>query len=1313
MKNSKLIVVCFLFCTSDLLSQNQWFTNLIPQEYQSQLEYGQVDENWPKPNIELIQYRRDNSKTFIDEDHVYHTITSGGKLHYLAGNQYLTLQQNATQTANQFGIFKSDLPLFTNITNGSSSLSLNNNGDCFILGNSKRFRLLSQNDEEQISIPIVNTGVSSVNGNKLSLSTNYPQFNSTFDYTYWSFRFNMEIASPLTFPSDLKIASFKQSYTLPLGYQLSYFSGEMTEKGWHGSLKITNSQGNIVGTISPAQIFDSYAGNDKNDVADHIIPGFYLLNQDGNSIDIQFDADYLRRPDLVYPVIIDPTVSNTYTGNRALQDKNTQFNANCQQTMLVNVPITGFQVTGSTTTYRIWAKGYIAVSGSTTYYADKVEQRSRVGCNNSWTATQSGSGTYHNGSSFTYTSTNNGQSYTMNNQSMCNGCFPNQNSLTYVWQGYQTYFPVNATAATNVSGCVLNYQELVTNTWQVTTTYVALPTMNAVNNQTVCAGTQTAAIAFSGASTYSWTNNNTAIGLGASGTGNINAFTATNNTGSPITATITVTPTNNPCNGTPITFTITVNPTPTVTNPGNQTVCAGQTTTAVIFSGTAGSTFNWTNNNTNIGLTSANGIGDIPSFTGLNTGSTNNISTISVTPSIGTCNGTAVNFTITVAAPPSDTAPANQTICNGQSTAAITFSGNATSYPWTNDNTTTGLAANGTGNIASFNATNTSSAPITSTITVTPTSGTCTGTPVSFTITVNPSPTVSTPTNQSVCANQQTSTVTFSGTGTSYAWTNNTPSIGLGASGTGDIAAFTATNTTSSPVTATISVTPSANGCTGTAVNFTITVSLIPSVNAITSQTLCNGAQTTSITFSGTGTTYGWSNNTTSIGLGANGTGNIAAFTVTNSTANPITATVSVVPSIGTCVGTAGTFSITVNPSITPTFTTAGPFCQGATPTALPTNSNNSIAGVWAPSTISTSTVGNATYTFTPTPGQCASNVTMTVTTTPLIVPTFTSIPAICQNTTAPSLPSTSNNAINGAWNPSTISTTSIGTSTYTFTPTAGQCASNTTMDITINNAPTPLFTTNLTQGCAPLNVTLAITNPSVNTTYTWTINGNNAGTGASISPTLTSEACYNVSVQANENNCIGNATQNNLICVQLNPIVNFTSSPNEITNNPQTVTFNNSGSNSLNYNWNFGDGQTSTDFSPSHVYSNVNGGITVVLSGSTTFGCIGTASLFIPFKDESVFYVPNTFTPDGDEFNQTWRPVFSKGFDPYNFNVYVFDRWGELIWENHDYRVGWDGTNGGKGRKAPEGIYTWRIEYKPQENDKKVIVVGHINLIR
>ena len=136
-------------------------------------------------------------------------------------------------------------------------------------------------------------------------------------------------------------------------------------------------------------------------------------------------------------------------------------------------------------------------------------------------------------------------------------------------------------------------------------------------------------------------------------------------------------------------------------------------------------------------------------------------------------------------------------MCNGASTTVASFSGIATSYTWVNDTPAIGLAANGTGNIGSFSGEQGDESG----------DGDDHGYTAlrqrrsqlrwiseKFKITVNPSPTVAQSNDQTVCNGAGTTAVSFSGTATSYTWVNDTPAIGLAASGTGNIASFNGVN---------------------------------------------------------------------------------------------------------------------------------------------------------------------------------------------------------------------------------------------------------------------------------------------------------------------------------------------------------------------------------------------------------------------------------------------------------------------------------------------------------------------------------------
>lgn len=183
---------------------------------------------------------------------------------------------------------------------------------------------------------------------------------------------------------------------------------------------------------------------------------------------------------------------------------------------------------------------------------------------------------------------------------------------------------------------------------------------------------------------------------------------------------------------------------------------------------------------------------------------------------------------------------------------------------------------------------------------------------------------------------------------------------------------------------------------------------------------------------------------------------------VTGNTFNPATAgagshSVTYTVQSGLCP-TSVSHTITVTSAATPTFTALGPYCVGSTPGSLSGTSTNSITGTWSPSTISTSTAGTTVYTFTPTAGQCAPSTTMSVNVTSSITPTFSALGPYCIGSTPSILPTTSTNGINGSWSPSTISTSTAGTTVYTFTPNAGQCGAQVTMSIDVNSSLTPTF---------------------------------------------------------------------------------------------------------------------------------------------------------------------------------------------------------------------------------------------------------------
>ena len=75
------------------------------------------------------------------------------------------------------------------------------------------------------------------------------------------------------------------------------------------------------------------------------------------------------------------------------------------------------------------------------------------------------------------------------------------------------------------------------------------------------------------------------------------------------------------------------------------------------------------------------------------------------------------------------------------------------------------------------------------------------------------------------------------------------------------------------------------------------------------------------------------------------------------------------------------------------------------------------------------------------------------------------------------------------------------------------------------------------------------------------------------------------------------------------------------------------------------------------------------------------------------------------------FTPVFYSGFDPQSFTMLIFDRWGEIIFETHDVDQGWHGTY--LDGVVKEGVYTWTMQFKVSESDKKVTYTGHVTLLK
>lgn len=258
-------------------------------------------------------------------------------------------------------------------------------------------------------------------------------------------------------------------------------------------------------------------------------------------------------------------------------------------------------------------------------------------------------------------------------------------------------------------------------------------------------------------------------------------------------------------------------------------------------------------------------------------------------------------------------------------------------------------------------------------------------------------------------------------------------------------------------------------------------------------------------------------------------------------------------------------------------------------------------------------------------------------------------------------------------------------------------------------------FSADQVQGCAPLNVNF-IGTEIVNSTCFWDFgNGLTSTSCVNSSSTYLNTGCYDVSYTVtSQDGCENTSFLPNYICVDENPEAFFTSSTFQISVDAPAVSFFNSSIGATSYFWDFSQQGSSVAVNPNFEFTVEEiGDYPVNLIAVSDLGCIDTFTLVINGVEDLLFYIPNTFTPDGNEFNNEFLPVFTQGFDIFDYNLLIFNRWGEIVFESNDSKIGWNGTYGSASNSIVKtGTYVWKIEFKTDQSDERILQIGHVNVL-
>lgn len=835
----------------------------------------------------------------------------------------------------------------------------------------------------------------------------------------------------------------------------------------------------------------------------------------------------------------------------------------------------------------------------------------------------------------------------------------------YSWSNGQTNATATGLWSTTYSITVTDNNNCSAQT-TVTITQPLLLTAN-ISSQTnvLCNGQSTgnATVLTSGGSptyTYSWSNGQT---------------TVTANNLAANTYSVTVTDNNN-CS---VQTTVTITQPPVLTtsiSAQTNVLCFGNATgnaTTITNGGTPNYTYSWNNGQSNSTAT--------------------NLSANSYTITVTDNNGCTAQAAVNITEPPLLTiglTPVNL-LCNNIASGSVNANvqGGVTSYSYSWNTSAT------TNNISSLQAGIYS-------LTITDSNG-CTA-QANTTITEPPALTMTLSSTPDHCSsNDGTATASVQGGTGAYTYSWNPTSQVLSTATNLGAGTYTATVTDNNGCTIsnTVTVTPQAND----------TLQLV-SINPTLCSGSCDGSATLQLSNSGNGPyTYSWN---------------------TVPAQNSLTAT-------GLC---AGTYSCTVTDvngcSDVMSVTITQPQLLSATITPTPVSCfglNNGSASVQASG-------GTIQYSYSWDNGQTTSLATgiaagifsctvtdnngcTTVATTNITEPTMlianVSLPqAICngQNATLTSSGSGGTPAYNYSWNTgAAISAITVGPSTetnYTITITdANGCTATAITTVSVNALPDVSFSSDVVAGCGPLCVTF--TNNTANTsTASWIFGDGNSGTG---NPTIlhcyNNPGAYSVTLTVTDlNGCVASNSTANYITVYPNPVASFSALPQPASILSPNVYFTDLSSGAFAWQWSFGDvvNSSSTVQNPNFVYSDT-GVYLVQLIVVNEFGCADTVNDEIKINPDFIVYIPNTFTPNGDGLNEIFIPI-GIGIASENYEFFIFDRWGDMIFKSTNPAVGWDGKANGGAFMAQQDTYVWRVNITDVFG-KKHRYTGHVNLIR